>query len=150
MSSFIISLIVVLFASFIQSSNLILIGDIKPNIIFPLFAVIALFRCDWLARSALIMAAALVLKFTPDPTGLDFIFIAASYFLMILIDHLPWGKIINITGAIIITTISFDLVILNFNVSELSLILYEIMINVSLGLLIFNLAKSANVEELKA
>ena len=71
MLPFIVSATLVIIASFLQTTNAILVLHVKPNLIFILLAVLAHINKSWLARSVVILSSALILKFSPLVTWAD-------------------------------------------------------------------------------
>ena len=117
MLRFIVSVSLVTIASFLQTTNAILVWHVKPNLVFVLLAILAHINKKWLARSVIILISALILKFSPSITWTDVIFISTAFLVVALVDYLPWRKIINsvaatFVGAVVIGLSYFDLRVL--------------------------------------
>ena len=139
------SLILTAVVAFIQTTNWILLGNIiKPNLILVTLVILALINHSWIRRTALITTAALILKFTPGLALLDFIFVGAALLAILLADFLPWRQPVSLLVAIPIGTVILSVDHLSF----LPLI-YELILNLLLGFILFNLLKLVYVSEIK-
>ncbi len=134
---FIASFVLTTIAAFIQTTNWILIGNLtKPNLILVTLLILALVNHGWLPRAFLILSAALILKFTPSLAVFDFIFIGAALSSILFMDLLRWRQPLNLFAAILVGTIIISLEDLIF----LPLV-YELILNLLLGLILFSLLK---------
>ena len=139
------SLILTAVVALIQTTNWILLGNIiKPNFILVTLVTLTLINPSWIRRTTLIATAALILKFTPGLAFLDFIFVGAALFAILLADFLPWRQPVSLLLAILVGTVMISVDHLNF----LPLI-YELILNVLLGFILFNLLKLVYVSEIK-
>jgi len=127
---FIASLVSVLLVSALQMTNIIFVGDIKPNLIFALFAVLAHYNKNWTRRGILVLLSAVIVKFSPVITWLDIIFVLILFLVIALVDYLPWRKAINSVSAVALGT-----VIMSLSSFNLSLLTLEIIINSVLTLI---------------
>ncbi|KKU11917.1 MAG: hypothetical protein UX16_C0001G0013 [Parcubacteria group bacterium GW2011_GWB1_45_7] len=131
MLQFIVSVILVTVASFLQTTAAIIIkGGIKPNLIIVLLVVLACVNKGWTTRVGLILLSAFILKFSPWISWADVIFISTALLAMALVDYLPWRRGINSIIAVAAGT-----VILNPSFSDISSIVLEVIINTSLILI---------------
>jgi hypothetical protein len=111
------SIIAIAVAAFLQTANIFVVGFIKPNVVFALLVVLSHVHKDWVKRAFLVLVPALILKFSPAIAWVDAIFIATSFFVVALVDYLPWKRLINsifavIAGTVILGAPSFDIVAL--------------------------------------
>ncbi|MBI2013024.1 MAG: hypothetical protein HYS88_01050 [Candidatus Colwellbacteria bacterium] len=139
------SLILTAVVAFIQTTNWILLGNIiKPNFILVTLVTLTLINPSWIRRTALIAAAALILKFTPGLAFLDLIFVGAALLATLLADFLPWRQPVSLLVAILAGTVMI-------NADHLSLLplIYELILNLLLGFILFNLLKLVYVSEIK-
>ncbi|MDP3991585.1 MAG: hypothetical protein Q8P66_01625 [Candidatus Colwellbacteria bacterium] len=139
------SLILTAVVAFIQTTNWILLGNIiKPDLILVTLVTLALINHSWIRRTALITTAALILKFTPGLALLDFIFVGAALVAILLAGFLPWRQPVSLLVAILVGTVMI-------NVDHLSLLplIYELILNLLLGFILFNLLKLVHVSEIK-
>src|SRR3989344_5909980 len=142
---FTVSLILTAVVAFIQTTNWILLGNIiKPNFILVTLVTLTLINPSWIRRTALIAAAALILKFTPGLAFLDLIFVGAALLATLLADFLPWRQPVSLLVAILAGTVMI-------NADHLSLLplIYELILNLLLGFILFNLLKLVYVSEIK-
>lgn len=139
------SLILTAVVAFIQTTNWILLGNIiKPNFILVTLVTLTLINPSWIRRTALIAAAALILKFTPGLAFLDLIFVGAALLATLLADFLPWRQPVSLLVATLAGTVMI-------NADHLSLLplIYELILNLLLGFILFNLLKLVYVSEIK-
>ena len=139
------SLILTAVVAFIQTTNWILLGNIiKPNLILVTLVTLTLINPSWIRRTALITTAALILKFTPGLALLDFIFVGAALVAILLADFLPWRQPVSLLVAILVGAVMI-------NADHLSLLplIYELILNLLLGFILFNLLKLVHVSEIK-
>jgi len=127
-----VSVGIVAAAAFLQTTNLLFIGQVKPNLIFALLAVFAHFEKDWIRRTVLILVPAIVLKFSPLISWLDLIFITSAFLIMALVDYLPWRRAINSIFTVIIST-----VIIGVQNLDIRALLTELGYNVTLVIILF-------------
>lgn len=126
------SAVLVALVSFVQTTNLIFVGGIKPNLVLALLGTIAHYSKNWFVRTFLILLSALILKFSPAITWIDIIFIFTALLVVALTDYLPWRRAINSVSAVVIGTI-----IMNLSHFNLSLIAFEMIFNAVLTLIFF-------------
>jgi len=142
---FIGSFILTIIAALSQITNWILIDAIiKPNLIFVVLMILGIMNPSWIRRAILILAAALILKFTPGFSLLDLTFIGAVVASMILMDFLPWRQPINLLLAVTTGTIIINLDNLTF-----SPLAYELILNLLLAFVLFALLKLVHVPQIK-
>ena len=144
MFPFIVSLLVVVFGALLQTTNVFLIGAVNPNIVFPLFAIIAHIHKDWAKRSIIVLVTALILKFSPTAQWFDLVFITTSLLVIALTDYFPWKRMINSIFATAVGTI-----IIGFKSFEVGTLLPEILINVVLVIVFFFALEPIYVKENK-
>ncbi|OGY43878.1 MAG: hypothetical protein A2820_01335 [Candidatus Buchananbacteria bacterium RIFCSPHIGHO2_01_FULL_40_35] len=137
MLPFIVSATLVIIASFLQTTNAILVLHVKPNLIFILLAVLAHINKSWLARSVVILSSALILKFSPLVTWADVMFISSAFLVMALVDYLPWRRIINSIVAAFAGTVVIGLSYLNLRVLTLETVINTILVIMFFGAMTF-------------
>lgn len=141
---FIVSTIFLAAAAFLQTTNVPLIGLVKPNLVFAILVVFAHVYKDWPRRSILILLSALILKFSPSLAWADIIFIATAFLIMALVDYLPWRRLINSIAAVIIGTVIIDA--LPFALTPLVI---GVGMNIILAALFFLLVELVYAEEIQ-
>lgn len=128
------SLVVLAAAALLQTTSLVFIYQVKPNLVFALLVVFAHFYKSWTKRTFLILIPALILKFSPTLSWMDIIFIASAFFIVALTDYLPWRRIINSIFTVVIGTIIIGISTLN-----LRILLLELTYNIILVIILFSL-----------
>src|SRR3989344_4368363 len=142
---FIGSFILTVIAASVQTTNWILVGNIiKPNLILVVLLILAFINPSWIRRAILVLAAALILKFTPGLALLDLTFIAAIVVSILPVDFLPWQQSINLFPALTIGTI-----IMNLNHLTFLPLVYELILNLLLAFILFVLLKLIHVPQVK-
>ena len=134
MLRYIASITTLAIAAFLQTTNLLFINQIKPNLVFALLVAFAHFKKDWAERVFLILVPALILKFSPSILWTDVIFIVSAFLVMALMDYLPWRRIINSIFAVAVGTI-----IIGISALDLSSLLTELVYNIILVIILFSI-----------
>jgi len=129
---YIVSVIALAIAAFIQTTSIFVIASIKPNLVFVLLVLFAHIYKSWPKRVLLILVSALLLKFSPTLAWIDVIFIAVAFLIMALVDYFPWRRIINSVFAVALGT-----VVIGVSAFSLSSIGTETALNVALVLILF-------------
>lgn len=142
---FIGSFILTIITAFIQTTNWIVLGDIiKPNLILVMLIVLGIINPSWIRRAILILTAALILKFTPSAALFDLIFVGASFLSIVMMDVLPWQRLISLLAAVAAGTI-----IINLDHLILLPLVYELMLNLLLAFILFALPRLAHVSQIQ-
>lgn len=142
---FIGSFILTIITAFIQTTNWIVLGDIiKPNLILVMLIVLGIINPSWIRRAILILTAALILKFTPGAALFDLIFVGASFISVVMMDVLPWQRLISLLAAVAAGTI-----IINLDHLILLPLVYELMLNLLLAFILFALPRLAHVSQIQ-
>lgn len=142
---FIGSFILTIITAFIQTTNWIVLGDIiKPNLILVMLIVLGIINPSWIRRAILILTAALILKFTPSAALFDLIFVGASFISVVMMDVLPWQRLISLLAAVAAGTI-----IINLDHLILLPLVYELMLNLLLAFILFALPRLAHVSQIQ-
>lgn len=142
---FFASTVAISVASFLQTTELISIGLIKPNISLVLLIVLASIYKEWNYRFVLALVAGIILKFTPSFGFGDIVFLATILLGMALLDYMPWRRLINIEASVFIGTI-----ILNLTSIVPMRIVLEIATNAILTIIVFIIAQIIYAEEIKS
>lgn len=132
----------VAFVSFLQTTNSIIIWQIKPNLVFALFAVLAYVNKNWVVRSVIILISAVLLKFSPIVSWADIIFVSVSLLIFALVDYLPWRRLVNSIVSLTAGTLVFGLSHLN-----LSILWRELAINTAAVVIFFVIIRLLYGEE---
>jgi len=127
-----VSAITLAIAAIVQTTSIFVIFSIKPNLVFALLVLFAHIYKNWPKRALLILAPALLLKFSPTLAWIDIIFIASAFLIMALVDYFPWRRIINSVFAVVLGT-----VIIGIPSFSLSSIATETALNIALVLILF-------------
>ena len=131
---YIASIISIIAVSFLQTTNAVLLGGLKPNLVFALLVVLAHIDKNWTKRAVLILISALILKSSPGIVWIDIIFVFTALLAVALVDYLPWRRAINSIAAVVIGTIIINLPF--FNLGPLML---EMIMNIALVIIFFSL-----------
>lgn len=129
---YIVSVIILAIAALVQTTSIFVIASVKPNLVFVLLVLFAHIYKSWPKRALLILASALLLKFSPTLAWIDIIFIAVAFLIMALVDYFPWRRIINSAFAIIFGTVVIGIPFFSF-----SSIAIETLLNLVLVLMLF-------------
>ncbi len=132
MFRFIISIVLIAFASFTQLTSYAFVGSLKPNFALVLLFIFSLIYKDWLRRAILIFLAALLLKFGPGVEVQNVLFIIGALLGIFVIDKIPSIKFVNLILAVIVGTLTVN--IINF---EVGAVLTEALYNLIFALLFF-------------
>ena len=136
MFRFLTSLIIIVAASLLQISDIFIFG-IKPNILLVSLLALSIINNLWIQRIILVLSSVVVLNFYPMISfgsifDLRLLFFAAIAVLAItLIDYAPWTNLINLSLAVVLSTI-----ILNIYNFDLTSVVLESLYNILLSLLI--------------
>ena len=128
MFRFINSLLAIASAALIQNTNLLEFWTIKPNISLIFVIIFGSLEKNFLGRLILIFTAASILKFYSGIEIQNILFIITAFGTLLLVSYLPWKKSVNILMAILIGTVTMDLI--NF---ELAVAIKELAYNLSIG-----------------
>lgn len=114
MLQFIVNIALVTLSGLLQSTSLFWGFGIKPNLVIPTLAVIANIEKSWRKRIVLILVSLLSVKFAPRLDLGDLLFVITAFLTTILVDRLPWQKLINtlvasFAGVLIIDALSLNL-----------------------------------------
>ena len=139
MLAFIVSALALSGAAFLQTTSVLIIGFVKPNIVLALLAVLAHEHKSWTERLFLVLIPAFVLKFSPLIGWPDVIFIVSALLTLALVDYLPWRKLLNSLSATAVGTLAVNLY--SFNVTSVSI---ELFINLILVVFFFVVVELIN------
>ncbi len=132
MWQFIISATIVSLTAFIQTTNLVFINGLKPDLVLIVLAILAAIHKEWKIRTPLALIAIFILKFSPMINWMDVIFAATVFMAMSLVDYLPWKKLVNIIVSIMIGTI-----IINASAIISVVFIEELLLNLIISLIFF-------------
>ena len=142
MSQFIASVFIIAITALLQTTHLIAVTGIKPNLVLIMLAILAAFHKNWLVCLSLILIATLIITFSPMITWLDVIFIAPMLFVVAVVDYAPWRKLINVLIAIVAGTLIINMVSFDFITT-----LKELLMNLALAGVVFPLVQLFYAEE---
>ena len=142
---FFVSVLTVATAALLQTTEAIAFGPIKPNLVLILIVILSSIYKDWSYRFILVLTGATILKFSELFQLSDLVLIAALLLSIVIIDYLPWRKLINIELAVILGTL-----ILNLVVFTPTTLILETLTNVILTVAIFIIAHIIYEEEIKS
>lgn len=142
---FIASFLLTIVAALIQTTNWMLFDSIlKPNLILVVLIILALVNPSWSRRAILILAAALILKFTPGINFSDLAFLGAVFSSIVLMDILPWQQPISSLLAIL-----FGTIIINLDELTLLPLILEVVLNLFFALILLALPRFVHVPQIK-
>ncbi len=136
MFRFIASVFIVTVASLFQLSNYGFIGNIKPDITLVLLIVLSLVYTNWTERTLLIFISSIILKFGGGLDLQNAVFVISSILSMVAVDKFPFHKLVNAILALLVSTLTINLVHFNFNV-----FIAEIFYNLTLFFLFFEIQR---------
>jgi len=130
------STIALIVAAFLQTTEILSFNLVKPNLVLILLVVLSSVYKEWPHRFILLVIGSIILRFSQTFELSDLIPLSAMLLAIVLLDYLPWHRIINVQISVLIGTIILNLV----RFVPLTLVL-EVSINAILTLIIFALAQ---------
>jgi len=111
MLRFLISLIVIALSGFIQSASWFSIAGVKPNLVLVLTLVFfALLERGWVERLAIALTAELSIQFAPLPDIYGIVFLFVVIVCGIAMDYLRLQPILVLTGLVIVSTVTLNVI----------------------------------------
>ena len=135
MFPFIASSLLVAVSAVLQTTSLIFINGIKPDLTLSALAVIYVLERGWPKRVFCILIAGTILKITPQPNIQMWLFIVSAFVVAVFVDYLPWKKQINFVFAIVAGTMA-----VNASSFIISRVAIELACNLAVGLIIYVVA----------
>ncbi len=138
--SFIIEIAVVALLSLFQLTGVTFLGAVKPDLALLIILSMGAYDKRWTRRLSWLILSAAILKFTP---GIDWrlaIFAVSAVFGIILIDYLPWTRLISFIIAVVLSGFMVNLRLFGMEWSAVS---KEIILDLVLGIIMFLVASLA-------
>ena len=138
--SFILEIFIIALASFVQLTNAVFFNAVKPDLALVLVLAMAAYDKRWERRISWLIVATFILKFMPQFDIQALFFVLAALSGMLLIDYLPWQRLIEVAVAVAVGTL-----VVNFKLfgPEWGATFTEMLFNIPLALLLTYLASLA-------
>lgn len=138
MFRFVFSLALVWFFGLIQLSNQILILGIKPNLVLVLVIIAGSLSRNWFEKIILILVGAIAIKFHPEFSLDDILFIISAFAGITLVKYLRFQTPISLIIAVAVATILINIYSLN------SSTIIEILMNEIVAAIIYTVLKPSH------
>ncbi|MDP2696436.1 MAG: hypothetical protein Q8O87_04300 [bacterium] len=124
-------------ASMIQSTNFLVVGGAKPNLVLAALAVLAILNWPLIEYLTWMLVAAILLKFSPILSWISVVFLITAVKMFFINRFLPWSRYLS--GIVVIisgTAVFYILGAPIFLYHQWPTVLLELVYNVVVGVIL--------------